>query len=484
MRSGVIQGKFVHGGPKVSVMRPHLAARPAPHHPGFLSAAQPRTVQPSTPRGATPVDSAALRLPAGTGRPLPEAERRHMEAVFGARLADVRIHEGPQASAIGAVAFTLGSQIHFAPGHFVPGTGAGRQLLGHEIAHVLQQRAGRVRNPLGSGLVVLQDPALEAEAERMGLRAAQAIPQGPATSVLPSIGPGAVAGGRMDLQPARVAQLMKRKRPTQRYHGEGIVGSDEGSSDDDFKQYKDWDDDRPLKKKKMYDSSSDESSEDSNDSISEEEFNWIQSNKTTLPFAPPPPPQLPCYLVDPDWQPGDPVAGGTEVRVTLGPEAAASTNRGSTPLVGHCSCVENLNLTSGKRWVKGHLLNEQVGGPGTCKNLTALTHTANMTMRGFDSVLLRAVNACRWLATWNQDSYFYGVKLKVKVSPTKMWPHKTGDKHHVAQSIECKMEYVRQKKGQPHSPPQSVPFNFDQMLLPSHPSTTDLKQARRTYSCA
>ena len=36
----------------------------------------------------------------------------------------------------------------------------------------MQQRAGRVRNPFGSGVAVVQDPGLEAEAERMGVRVA------------------------------------------------------------------------------------------------------------------------------------------------------------------------------------------------------------------------------------------------------------------------------------------------------------------------
>jgi hypothetical protein len=40
------------------------------------------------------------------------------------------------------------------------------------LAHVVQQRAGRVRNPLGSGLAVVQDKALEAEADRLGRQAA------------------------------------------------------------------------------------------------------------------------------------------------------------------------------------------------------------------------------------------------------------------------------------------------------------------------
>jgi hypothetical protein len=38
----------------------------------------------------------------------------------------------------------------------------------------VQQRAGRVRNPFGSGVAVVQDTMLEGEADRMGARAASA----------------------------------------------------------------------------------------------------------------------------------------------------------------------------------------------------------------------------------------------------------------------------------------------------------------------
>jgi len=82
------------------------------------------------------------------------------------------VHVGPQAAAIGALAFTQGSDIHFAPGQYNPMTPQGQQIIGHELAHVLQQRAGRVRNPFGTGVAVVQDHALEAEADRMGARAA------------------------------------------------------------------------------------------------------------------------------------------------------------------------------------------------------------------------------------------------------------------------------------------------------------------------
>ena len=72
-----------------------------------------------------------------------------------------------------ALAFTLGTDLYFAPGQYNPETIYGQQLLGHELTHVVQQRAGRVRNPFGSGLAVVQDHAMEAEADRMGRLASQ-----------------------------------------------------------------------------------------------------------------------------------------------------------------------------------------------------------------------------------------------------------------------------------------------------------------------
>jgi hypothetical protein len=74
-----------------------------------------------------------------------------MEAAFGARFGDVRVHIGRQAVMLGAAAFTVGSSIHFAPGRYDPATPQGQKLLGHELAHVLQQRAGRVRSSFPSG---------------------------------------------------------------------------------------------------------------------------------------------------------------------------------------------------------------------------------------------------------------------------------------------------------------------------------------------
>jgi hypothetical protein len=122
--------------------------------------------------GAFQVDPEQLGLASHGGRPLPNAVRGKMEAALGADFSAVRVHVGPQAERIGAAAFTLGTDIYFAPGRFQPDTVQGQQLLGHELAHVVQQRAGRVRHPMGAGVAVVQDWALEAEAERLGHRAA------------------------------------------------------------------------------------------------------------------------------------------------------------------------------------------------------------------------------------------------------------------------------------------------------------------------
>jgi hypothetical protein len=113
-----------------------------------------------------------FRLRTGGGQPLPPAVQAHMEGVFGARFADVRVHVGGEAPAIGALAFTHGTDVYFAPGQYQPNTPHGLRLIGHELTHVVQQRAGRVRNPLGSGVAVVQDAALEAEADQMGARVA------------------------------------------------------------------------------------------------------------------------------------------------------------------------------------------------------------------------------------------------------------------------------------------------------------------------
>jgi hypothetical protein len=95
-----------------------------------------------------------------------------MEGAFGASFSDVRIFPGStRALSLGARAFASGSEIHVAPGQWAPATHAGRSLLGHELAHVLQQRAGRVKPTTRIDAQPLNtDPALEHEAHALSAR--------------------------------------------------------------------------------------------------------------------------------------------------------------------------------------------------------------------------------------------------------------------------------------------------------------------------
>ena len=81
-----------------------------------------------------------------TGRPLDAPVRAEMEAKFGESFADVVIHEGESAADatrnLKAKAFAFGRHIVFSEGRFAPSTAGGKQLLAHELAHVVQQSRG------------------------------------------------------------------------------------------------------------------------------------------------------------------------------------------------------------------------------------------------------------------------------------------------------------------------------------------------------
>lgn len=116
-----------------------------------------------------------VRLPAhGGGAAMPEEVRAKMEAAFGAEFSSVRIHEGSHAEAVGAAAYTQGTDIHFAPGQYQPTSQRGQELLGHELTHVVQQSQGRARaTTQASGVDINDDTLLEREADEMGARAAR-----------------------------------------------------------------------------------------------------------------------------------------------------------------------------------------------------------------------------------------------------------------------------------------------------------------------
>jgi hypothetical protein len=106
---------------------------------------------------------------------LPQRLRPLIEAVFGTALDEVRLHISDRPSLIGARAFAQGDDIHVAPQFYDTESRAGVALLGHELAHVIQQRAGRVA---GRGELIVEDAQLETEADWGGRCLAEAVESG------------------------------------------------------------------------------------------------------------------------------------------------------------------------------------------------------------------------------------------------------------------------------------------------------------------
>jgi hypothetical protein len=80
----------------------------------------------------------------GEGARLDSTTASRMAGAFETSFDEVRLHTDDGGNALareqGALAFTVGSHVAFAPGTYAPGTVDGDALLAHELTHVLQQR--------------------------------------------------------------------------------------------------------------------------------------------------------------------------------------------------------------------------------------------------------------------------------------------------------------------------------------------------------
>lgn len=158
------------------------------------------------------VPTEVLDVVGSGGSSLTVATRRFLEPRFGHDLGHVRVHTGPAAGraarAVAARAYTLGSDVVFGEGQYDPASPAGRQLIAHELAHVVQQRASRP-GPAADRSLAISNPAdaAEREADRV------------ADEVLRP--PGAEPGSRIVSQPAAlyrqvtsVTEMEQEKDPT------------------------------------------------------------------------------------------------------------------------------------------------------------------------------------------------------------------------------------------------------------------------------
>jgi len=100
---------------------------------------------------------------------LPPQLRREMEARFGTSFEGVRVEESWLPLSVGALACASGERIHVLPGTADFAGERERELLAHELVHVVQQRCGVTHGYSGR----CEDPELEQEAAGLGKLAAE-----------------------------------------------------------------------------------------------------------------------------------------------------------------------------------------------------------------------------------------------------------------------------------------------------------------------
>ncbi|HEX7288141.1 MAG TPA: DUF4157 domain-containing protein [Candidatus Angelobacter sp.] len=150
---------------KKSNPKVELASKAAP-------AVRGRTASSTSKAAAPPIVDEVLR---SSGRALDPATRSDMESSFGHDFSKVRVHTDNKAAQsaqqVNADAYTVGQSIVFNAGHYSPHLAEGKQLLAHELSHVVQQ--SRLEgSPLPASIAVgSQNDPLEGEADTMAAAA-------------------------------------------------------------------------------------------------------------------------------------------------------------------------------------------------------------------------------------------------------------------------------------------------------------------------
>jgi hypothetical protein len=108
------------------------------------------------------------------GQPLDAGIRAFMEPRFGHDFGEMRVHAGPRAAhaakSVSAVAYTAGRDIVVGRENVAPDTRQGRELIAHELAHVVQQSGRTPSEPSN-----LRSTCPDDAAERAAHSAAAAV---------------------------------------------------------------------------------------------------------------------------------------------------------------------------------------------------------------------------------------------------------------------------------------------------------------------
>jgi Domain of unknown function (DUF4157) len=129
----------------------------------------------------TPDVESAIAQKRGSGQPLERTVQRQMESAFGTDFSGVRVHTDTTTDRLNhqlsARAFTTGQDIFFKQGEYAPGSAPGRELLAHELTHVVQQSGGiALKMAIGE-----PNDAYEQEADQVAQLVMQAEQSGAST---------------------------------------------------------------------------------------------------------------------------------------------------------------------------------------------------------------------------------------------------------------------------------------------------------------
>lgn len=154
------------------------------------------------------------------------------------------------------------------------------------------------------------------------------------------------------------------------------------------------------------------------------------------------------WWAGPAYGGSDKFGGGSSVTADLGPAAGQAVNYGSAPGIQECKAVNKLNKANvaAKLWIKGHLLNDNLGGPGLSENLTPMTHDANMAYKNtFESKVKNAITTC-YSHGQVADVNWYGVRMTATVSGQHWAGGATAAERAVAQTVDTTCQYIYKPK--------------------------------------
>ncbi len=130
----LLQGKFETGRIQRQEDEEELMAKPASRGAGREGG----NVEPDV--------EASIQKARGGGQPIPGRVRGNMEQAFGTDFSNVRLHMDSRSNELNhtlqARAFTTGQNIFFREGEYNPDSSRGKEILAHELTHVIQQSGG------------------------------------------------------------------------------------------------------------------------------------------------------------------------------------------------------------------------------------------------------------------------------------------------------------------------------------------------------